>query len=874
MKKIFTLFGGLACSAFLSAQISVFGVSPNGMNPTTNQMQREYFFNYELNSDSYNNLYEVQMSELARASENSPVVKKDGKYYGVTQFGGTFNAGQIFSYSDDDGEAILLLDFNPAVFSTQGAIYDIVFDEASNKIFVSSVTGVFEFNPSMQELTLVHLFSTDSWKNSPLVSSEGFIYYTSSNGTTSTIYQLDAANNNFTTVHNFPSLENGERLGLYNGNIIICQYNKVTMYHPLLQWEEELFTNANNFNLGFGFGIPFVDGNKMYFTAGGGTFQQGILAKYDFTNNQYDVLFNVANVLNGGSNTGVNVVKVGNEILFTSIYGSAPNSRKLFAYNIISESTTVKDSYNFAVYQTDRLLYDAAENRLVAISYGGGLADQGTLYYYDLINETFEIKINFNTALTSMSQLNLSTVRIGTKIFGNGYAHQYGTKGSIYFYDLLSEETDLIYNLPFDFQNINTIKSNNDKLYFDGYVVNNSPTIAIVEYNPQNNNFQTWLNVPINNIGNYNYCFENGTLYLITTTGNDLEFGGIYKKTAPTGNLELLYAFSNAQNLHFDQAYDMQIANNHLYFTHTYFETNNTGNILKLNLNNNQLSLVKQSENPSSDGRLYETLTHVNGQLYGTAKGGNTNNGILFRIDTGNDNFSILHHFNGLTESDNSAQKLTHLNGTLYFASLYKNITSNGIEPGNLLSFDLASNQLSILAPFETAPNEAWNAVVSVFDRCLLDTFATSLVDGVLSVTEIEGVNYEWVNCANTNNVLSTNSTFTPIVTGTYQVRTSKSTCSFTSDCIQVTISDNASLIENELANIQLFPNPASENFKLNGIKAGMTIEMLDLSGKTLWQTTTDDHYFDASVKDLQAGIYLVKIGYKGMVKTFRLVVK
>jgi hypothetical protein len=111
-------------------------------------------------------------------------------------------------------------------------------------------------------------------------------------------------------------------------------------------------------------------------------------------------------------------------------------------------------------------------------------------------------------------------------------------------------------------------------------------------------------------------------------------------------------------------------------------------------------------------------------------------------------------------------------------------------------------------------------------------------------------------------------------VTGTYQVRTSKSTCAYTSDCIQVTITDNVSLVENDLANIQLYPNPTSETFQLNGIKAGMTVEILDLSGKLLFQTTADNNHFSASVKDFQTGLYLVKIGHQGMTKTMRVVVK
>ena len=141
MKKVLTLLFGLLQFTFISAQISIYGVNPSGINPTTSASQREYLFNYELNTNSYNNLYQVQMGELARASEGTPVIKHDGKYYGVTSFGGAYFSGQIFSYSDDDGEAILLLDYNPTSFSLQNqgdAVWDIAYDDVNNKIFVSS----------------------------------------------------------------------------------------------------------------------------------------------------------------------------------------------------------------------------------------------------------------------------------------------------------------------------------------------------------------------------------------------------------------------------------------------------------------------------------------------------------------------------------------------------------------------------------------------------------------------------------------------------------------------------------------------------------------------------------------------------------------
>lgn len=877
MKKLLLLSVGLLSLNVAIAQIAVYGVTPNGFNPNNQAFEREYFYKYDVAENTINNIYQPQFGPLARATEGVAVVKRDGIYYSLTSYGGAHNAGQIFSYSDDDGEILVLHEFNPNSFSLPDeVIYGIAYHPASDRIFVSGSYSIYEFNPADNSLSiLLNMNNVQGFDyiSSPLYVNDADLYFTISNGTNSMISKMNSGQPVLEMVYEIPASPSGERLGFYQDKIVICKYDKITMYWPTLFYEQPLVSTQNNLTQGYNFQTPVIVGETMYFTANGGSQYQGLLLKYDFGSQQLSTVFTPTDLPNSGTNLSLNIIKIGDELLFTSINGNSPSQRKLFSHNLVSGNTTMKDSYNFAIYQSERIQYDAEENRLVAISSRGGLADRGSFYYYDLDEEMFELKASFEAATTELSSINLETVRIGTKIYASGNSQQFGAKGAIMVHDLITNETSKLTNLPLDLLWINSLKVFNDKLYFKATLADGSYNQVIMEYNPQNNSFQTLVDGSVTPFSGGTFTVHNGITYFHTTTHPGQDFGAILKVNAPLSTPEVIYGFQMEQNIG-GSVMDMVFANNHLYFLTSNFESNFQGNILKLNLSNNTLTAVKSSMQIETDGGGYYTMTLVGNSIYGSSYGGANDKGAIYKVDLADDSFTLVHSFDGVTDADNSVQHLTQFNDKLYFVSLYKNMNGNDYEAGTLMTLNLSNNQVTVHTSFETLPGESWGSSVSVFDRCVLDTFETALSNGVLSINEIENANYEWVNCANPNTVLSTGIAFTPTVTGTYQVKATKSTCSFTSDCIAVTVSDDASILHHELSNIQLYPNPTSESINLNGLKAGMTIEIIDLSGKTILSSIAESETFNANVKHLNSGLYLVKIGNQGANKTLRFVVR
>jgi hypothetical protein len=67
---------------------------------------------------------------------------------------------------------------------------------------------------------------------------------------------------------------------------------------------------------------------------------------------------------------------------------------------------------------------------------------------------------------------------------------------------------------------------------------------------------------------------------------------------------------------------------------------------------------------------------------------------------------------------------------------------------------------------------------------------------------------------------------------------------------------------------VQLYPNPATNNVQLSGIEKGTSVEVYDLTGRILFKDKAQSDRMEISVAKWNAGVYLVRAGGK----TLRLV--
>jgi hypothetical protein len=74
------------------------------------------------------------------------------------------------------------------------------------------------------------------------------------------------------------------------------------------------------------------------------------------------------------------------------------------------------------------------------------------------------------------------------------------------------------------------------------------------------------------------------------------------------------------------------------------------------------------------------------------------------------------------------------------------------------------------------------------------------------------------------------------------------------SDCVQVPL-----LADTQVASIQVYPNPASGYFIIDGCKLGESIKLIDLSGKCVLESKVNNNRMTIDISSLNIGVYMLQ---------------
>jgi hypothetical protein len=133
-------------------------------------------------------------------------------------------------------------------------------------------------------------------------------------------------------------------------------------------------------------------------------------------------------------------------------------------------------------------------------------------------------------------------------------------------------------------------------------------------------------------------------------------------------------------------------------------------------------------------------------------------------------------------------------------------------------------------------------------------------VSGITMSSTNSGMQYQWLNCA-TNQIigLPTTQSFTPSTNGEYAVIVYDGSCSDTSDCITIS---SVSLIENQISNFTISPNPVTSFALIEGISYTLAneIELITSTGILVRKYEINGEQFLIDMSDVAAGIYFIKI--------------
>jgi hypothetical protein len=77
-------------------------------------------------------------------------------------------------------------------------------------------------------------------------------------------------------------------------------------------------------------------------------------------------------------------------------------------------------------------------------------------------------------------------------------------------------------------------------------------------------------------------------------------------------------------------------------------------------------------------------------------------------------------------------------------------------------------------------------------------------------------------------------------------------------DTLSIQVDDCANLLNQNISNVLIYPNPTNGEVMITGISAGSTIQLLDYSGKLLHEVEVQSTSMTLDISNFSAGIYMV----------------
>lgn len=174
----------------------------------------------------------------------------------------------------------------------------------------------------------------------------------------------------------------------------------------------------------------------------------------------------------------------------------------------------------------------------------------------------------------------------------------------------------------------------------------------------------------------------------------------------------------------------------------------------------------------------------------------------------------------------------------------------------------------------DTIPNAA-NCDSLITINLSINTADTSVfVAGSSLVASMFGGNFEWIDCANGNQLIpgETQQSFSPTVTGSYAVIVTANGCTDTSSCYTVTVVG----IDPALASdVRIWPNPTENRLHLDMgqmIHKGQ-VAIYDLQGRKVFeQAFRQAESIEMNTSSLAPGVYFLEMESEGIPKRIRFV--
>ena len=332
--------------------------------------------------------------------------------YGLSTSGGDYNGGTLFEYNTVTHVLTKKVDLNS---SSKGAVpYGYLTLKNGMYYGITSHVGyqnggvIFQFDPVTGDYTVKLELESISKGANPygnlFEASDGKLYGVTKKGgvfNKGTLYQFDPITNEKVVKVNFK-----DNLGTFPGAGLI---------EPIT--------------------------GKLYGVAvGGGAHIEGSLFEYDITTEVITVKASFNNTGNGGNPFGLLLKGADGHLYGTTFEGGDNELGTVYRYNLTTKTITKLVDFDGATMgQNPRSGLIEVNNVLYGVTVNGGTNDDGVLFEYNLSTNTFAKKMDFDNVSTGRRPFGRLVLGTSTELFGTTFEGGVSDKGTLFKFDISND---------------------------------------------------------------------------------------------------------------------------------------------------------------------------------------------------------------------------------------------------------------------------------------------------------------------------------------------------------------------------------------------------------------------------------------------------
>ena len=605
----------------------LYGVTEGGGN-------NEYgiIFSFDPLTFTYKKLHDFD-GVNGRNARATLIQASNGKLYGTTAYGGSYNSGTIFSFDPSTSTFLKVHDFD----HTNGShpFYNNSLVQADDgKLYGMTSEGgpfygvIYSFDPSTSVFSKLYTFdyTNGSYPVGSLIPQSDGKFYGRTNGggnnAAGVIFSFDPATNITTKLYDFNNNTGGPPNGgltqgndgkLYGMTTLAGIYNAgiIFSFDPV----SSTYVKVHDFNIIHG-GYPNgntllkgIDGKLYGMNSGGGSNNKGVIFSYNPSTSNFSKIYDFADGAPGANN----LMQAPDGKLY-GLNGSGGNtSGAIFSFDLITNSyLKLKDFNGDEGNNVWGSLMKASNDMLYGMSGNGGISNNGVIFSYNPSTSIYTKLVEFAVRGTGFTPIN------GQNAYGK------------------------------------LIQGNNGKLYGMTYQGGNFQSGVIFSLDPSNALYTKLYDLNRNNGGGITLgsllLASNGSLYGMTLYGGTNDKGVIFSFNPSTSVYTKLIDFSgsNGRNPYGNSL--MQARNGKLYGMTQSGGSSNLGVIFSYDPFNSVHTKLYDFDGTSGRSPGGDLMQAGDGKLYGLTVGGGIHDmGVIFSLDPTTSVYTKLYDFDSHT---------------------------------------------------------------------------------------------------------------------------------------------------------------------------------------------------------------------------------